>query len=72
MTRNAMNPPWRDRVEGYEALRLLAELSPEDQAAFADWCQTMSAPMDDAHLPALLETWRTWERPKLQPREDLG
>jgi hypothetical protein len=46
-------------------------LTPQARADFLDWCDKMSVVIDEAHLPALLETWSAWERPRLQPREDV-
>jgi hypothetical protein len=53
-----------DQLEALDASGQIAMLTPERRAAFLDWCARMGVPIEDATLPALLETWLTWERPK--------
>jgi hypothetical protein len=60
-----------DALESIDASGKIAMLTPAARAEFLAWCDKMSVVIDEAHLPALLETWSAWERPRLQPREDL-
>jgi hypothetical protein len=62
-------------LELIEAIDALNRLDPEERLLFVLWCRDIGQPMDDAHLPALMKTWRVsrgphW--PRLQPRAELG
>jgi hypothetical protein len=64
------NPMTLDALEALDASGQIAMLTPERRVAFLAWCAMMGVPIEDTTLPALLETWLTWERPITDPSQD--
>lgn len=43
-----------------EAKDALARLTPEERAELDALAERLGVPLDDEHLPALLQTWELW------------
>jgi hypothetical protein len=43
-----------------EAKAAFAELEPEERAAVEALAERLGVPLDDEHLPAVLQTWKDW------------
>jgi hypothetical protein len=47
-------------LESIEARDTFARLKPEERAEVEALAERLGVPLDDEHLPALLQTWKDW------------